>query len=847
MEIDQITDWQAVAVVAGILAFAWFVLKVIPGFKADPRTDGFTDQEIRSYDRHVPKYFLMSALALLVGGVHTVIKNVPGFWQWLWEAGYGGHLFRDLSNSHIIIVGGGTVLLTGITWYVLPRITNRPLFSASLATASLWLTVIGVFGFYIAWLVLGLVEGQMIRGGMDYLAAKDLVDGWHSIPTGITAGIMGMGYWTYVANVLLTVWAARGIKQKPLGYLQKFVVVSSLGLFVGTVQGVIQVMPDNATWIRLAGGFGEFIDPISHAHINLVTGVMVSLSAFLLFFSTRLGGKFLGKRAANIIFWVLVPGSLAFYLTFLLLGLVLGGAANGYGGIQAPQLVQLLAAWKPFLLAVSGTLMLAGFWAYFITLWRNLGLRNLWEQVRQATPSGFWLVSSFALLVGTLHGLLQAIPATAALITGPEELPNVHAQLNMIGGVILALIGLVSMLLPELVGKRADPRLMRVSLAGIGGGIGAYYVATLVTGLLRGGLVAGGLSDGQAADRMGWIAPTILLLTALPMLVGYIAYGTALMQATHQYRVEWWARIRTAPTLYNGPAPRWRGHVPVSYFILAEVVGAAAGFPGLGWIMSGYPSVGLPIALIGPALAWGILPLLSSPFGDGPLVGFGAYAILLYLVVTAALSVGGLCFVLRKTGTQQAQTLQVGAAVRAVREGRGAMGEAPSTVSSRRLAPAQRRRRVRSLRVGLGAGVLLGSVAILPAVPWVMGIVTDAKHVYINAVPTDNKGTYLITNKGVMELFAWNEEPEVFPGDAPTLQTGDIRSIAVVQNQFDTYDKYQLYDMNTETQVTLQGATVQGHELAFNLGRPLTPGQYMMVVPSDSMYGGEIWNFFKIK
>ncbi len=694
MEIDEITDWQAVAVVIGILVFAWFVLKIIPGFKADPRTDGFSGEEIRAYDRNIPKYFLMSALALLMGGVHTVIKNVPGFWQWLWEAGYGGHLFRDLSNSHIIIVGGGTVLLTGITWYVLPRITNRPLFSAGLATASLWLTVIGVFGFYLAWLVLGLVEGQMIRGGLDYLTAKAIVGGWHSIPTGITAGIMGMGYWTYVANVLLTVWAARGIKQKPLGYLQKFVVVSSLGLFVGTVQGVIQVLPDNATWIRLAGGFGEFIDPISHAHINLVTGVMVSLSAFLLFFSTRLGGKFLGRRTANAIFWTLVPGSLAFYLTFLLLGLVLGGATNGYGGIQAPQLVPLLNTWKPFLLALSGTAMLAGFWVYFIVLWRNLGLRNLWSEVRQATPAGFWLLSSFALLVGTFHGLLQAIPATAQLITGPEELPNIHAQLNMIGGAILALIGLVALLLPELVGKHANPRLLRVSLAGIGGGIGAYYLATLATGILRGDLVRGGLSDGQAADRMGWLAPTILLLTALPMLVGYLAFGTALMQATWEYRTAWWAQIRKAPALYNGSAPQWRGRVPITYYIMAEVVGASAGFPGLGWIMSGYPAIGLPIVLTGPGLAWGLLPLLSSPYGDGPLVGIGAYAILLYLALTALLSVAGLWLVLRRTrrrperatqGAQSAQGVQGAAAERVVRAASGEMQAA--VPGGARLAP----------------------------------------------------------------------------------------------------------------------------------------------------------------
>ncbi|MEZ4664025.1 MAG: cbb3-type cytochrome c oxidase subunit I [Caldilineaceae bacterium] len=112
-------------------------------------------------------------MALLIGGAHTVIKNLPGFWQWLWTAGYGGHLFRDLSNSHIIIVGGGTVLLTGITWYVLPRFVNRPLYSEALAGASLWFTVIGVFGFYLSWLILGLVEGHMVANGWDYMAAKE--------------------------------------------------------------------------------------------------------------------------------------------------------------------------------------------------------------------------------------------------------------------------------------------------------------------------------------------------------------------------------------------------------------------------------------------------------------------------------------------------------------------------------------------------------------------------------------------------------------------------------------------------------------------------------------------------
>ena len=137
----------ALAAVVMIGTVVWLV----PGARKNRNQNQFTLAEITAYDRRIPLYFLAAAVALVIGSTHIIIKNIPIFWQWLWEAGYGGHLFRDLSNSHIIIVGGGTVLLTGITWYVLPRFVNRPLYSNALAGASFWFTVIGVFGFYIAW------------------------------------------------------------------------------------------------------------------------------------------------------------------------------------------------------------------------------------------------------------------------------------------------------------------------------------------------------------------------------------------------------------------------------------------------------------------------------------------------------------------------------------------------------------------------------------------------------------------------------------------------------------------------------------------------------------------------
>jgi heme/copper-type cytochrome/quinol oxidase subunit 1 len=175
---------------------------------------------------------------------------------------------------------------------------------------SFWFTVIGVFGFYLAWLVLGLIEGNMVAHGWDYVAAKEFLGKAHKLPTAITSGIMGLGYWTYVLNVFLTGFAARKVARKSLGYLTKFALVSAGALFIGTVQGVIQVLPKNADWIHAAGKFGQYVDPISHSHVNLVTGMMVSLGAFLIYFSPMLKGKTFTRRESNRLFWILVPGSL---------------------------------------------------------------------------------------------------------------------------------------------------------------------------------------------------------------------------------------------------------------------------------------------------------------------------------------------------------------------------------------------------------------------------------------------------------------------------------------------------------------------------------------------------------
>jgi hypothetical protein len=174
----------------------------------------------------------------------------------------------------------------------------------------------------------------------------------------------------------------------------------------------------------------------------------------------------------------------------------------------------------------------------------------------------------------------------------------------------------------------------------------------LTTGLLRYVYMRRGLDDVQAAARLGWVAPALLLLTALPMLIGYLSFGLALWRATTAYRARWWTSLRTLPSSYSGPGARFQRRAPAFYFLVIEAFSAGTGFPGLGWILAGYALPGLPLLLAGPGVAWALLPILSSPYGDGPLSAYGFLGLAVYLASSMLLSVAALALALRQTASE---------------------------------------------------------------------------------------------------------------------------------------------------------------------------------------------------
>jgi len=61
--------------------------------------------------------------------------------------------------------------------------------------------------------------------------------------------------------------------------LLKFPIASAAAFFIGTVHGVVQVLPPIRHWLDSIGspygGPGHMIDPLAHAHINVVGGVVL--------------------------------------------------------------------------------------------------------------------------------------------------------------------------------------------------------------------------------------------------------------------------------------------------------------------------------------------------------------------------------------------------------------------------------------------------------------------------------------------------------------------------------------------------------------------------------------------
>ncbi|MDX6505053.1 MAG: hypothetical protein QOE29_2178 [Gaiellaceae bacterium] len=814
MYVQHVSSLQFLTYAAFFAVVVAAVVRFLPGRAPVLRTTPHAPEDLTAHDRKLVKYFVAGGCFLVLGSVHMVVKNIPWVASWLARGGYAGHLVRDLSNTHMMIVGGGTLIATGLCWYALPRIVGRPLASEGLAQCAFWFTAIGLAVFYVALVGNGIAMSRLVQHGWEYQAAKAHMGKWYKVPIGVGAGVMGIGYWCFAANVGVTVFQARLVRiEKPAGHLWKYFATGAAALTVGTVQGVIQVQPANADWLYRAGHAGEWIDPISHAHINLVTGLTMLVAGSLFFLAPALGGQAPSRFAADRCFRLLLGGSLAFYASCLYLGLHEGRLVVHHG--LTPEQAEKATALHPFLIMGSGLLMFGAFWLLLATIVRSF--RSAGMPVR-----GFVLVGCAALAVGTLQGPVQAFPAVNELLDrggdAGDVIVNLHAQLNMLAGLMMMLVGLALGLL-QLVGGRERRRATKLALVGVPAGMAVYYGGGLAFAAVEAHGVSGGQSFGAAVDALEPWSALVLVPAALTVLVGFSGFAAAAWTMTAGQRAAGREALADLPRVYSGKIPnRVRRRKPVS---LAgyELPLALMGFPGVGWLFAGFPLTASVLLLAGPAIAWAVIPIAFTPYGNGPLRSIGWQVELGWLGGTALLSSAAL--------------------YRAHSRRR------------RRLDPRPRRQRPRTggyrTRVGVAAGALLLLLVSLPFVGAIAGSGSSVvRYSYEPHLTSEVNGQFLTTSRGVVKLFAWSDPQDRFPPDALSLHASDVRTLLARAAAVDGGSGYRLFDLAHGRAIALAQRSRTARQLVLAPVRPLPVGRYVFAATHEGMFGGRDFAYLRI-
>ncbi len=148
-------------------------------------------------------------------------------------------------------------------------------------------------------------------------------------------------------------------------HLTKFLLLSALSFFIGAVHGMLQVMPSIRSWLDSIGspygGPGHMIDPLAHAHMNMVGGVVLFAMGVTFYLLPVFSGKKLySEKLVNHTFWWVGIGVYSFYTINMVFGVWEGLLLP----IRPEDIPSVHAYYGP-IMAVSGTTMAIGFCTYF--------------------------------------------------------------------------------------------------------------------------------------------------------------------------------------------------------------------------------------------------------------------------------------------------------------------------------------------------------------------------------------------------------------------------------------------------------------------------------------------------
>src|SRR5438067_1008847 len=266
---------------------------------------------------------------------------------------------------------------------------------------------------------------------------------------------------------------------------------------------------------------------------------------------------------------------------------------------MTPEDAEAATPLHPYLIVGAGVGMFAYFWVLLGVL-----ARSVWRAPRPLRS--FVLLGCASLAVGTLQGPVQAVPAVNELLDrggdAGDVIVNLHAQLNMLGGLMVLLIGLALGLL-ALQGGRERPRAARVALLAVPSGMGVYYAGGLAFAAIEAHAVTGGKTFGTAVGSLEPWAALVLVPAAVAVLAGFSGFALSAWTLTARQREAARRAVASFPRVYSGRIPnRVRRRSPAALAGYELPLGLL-GFPGVGWLFAGFPLTASVLLLGGPVFA----------------------------------------------------------------------------------------------------------------------------------------------------------------------------------------------------------------------------------------------------
>ena len=152
----------------------------------------------------------IGAKFVLTGTIYYFFVNIQGSMMALPHVQRITH-FNNwvVGHAHIGVLGFAGITALGGLYFILPKITGKPLYSKFLADVQYWLVLIGVTGFAIVLTIAGLIQGNAWYNGETLYRTLPMIQPYYILRASLGAFIM-IGAYIGLYNVIRSLFFNRG-------------------------------------------------------------------------------------------------------------------------------------------------------------------------------------------------------------------------------------------------------------------------------------------------------------------------------------------------------------------------------------------------------------------------------------------------------------------------------------------------------------------------------------------------------------------------------------------------------------------------------------------------------------